>query len=114
MRESWVRLDIVEAGLPAPKLQHWVVIDGVPTYRLDLAYPKHRVAVEYDGEEFHRRTDEQRENDRKRRRRLRELGWTVIVIDKDGISGPDQDAWIRELPAALRPKTRRLRWTLPA
>jgi hypothetical protein len=113
MRESWVRLDIHDAGLPVPELQVWVDIDGVPTYRLDLAYPKQRVVVEYDGEEFHRRTKEQKERDRERRRWLTDHGWTVIVIDKDGTSGLAADAWLRELRASLRPKTRRLRWSRP-
>ncbi len=39
---------IVDAGLPAPVQQHWVDVDG-ERYRLDLAYPALRVAVEYDG-----------------------------------------------------------------
>jgi very-short-patch-repair endonuclease len=111
MRESWVRLEIHDAGLPAPVLQHWILIDGVPTYRLDLAYPKQRVAVEYDGEEFHRRTEEQKERDRERRKWLRDHGWTVIVIDKDGLTGPDAEAWLGELRSALRSRTRRLRWS---
>jgi very-short-patch-repair endonuclease len=111
MRESWVRLDILDAGLPAPELQVWVEVDGVPTYRLDLAYPKQRVVVEYDGEEFHRRTEGQKENDRNRRKWLTDHGWRVIVIDKDGISGAAADAWLRELRAALKPKTKRLRWS---
>jgi hypothetical protein len=110
MRESWVRLDIHDAGLPAPELQFWIEIDGVPTYRLDLAYPKQRVVVEYDGEDFHRRTKEQKERDDTRRTWLRDHGWTVIVIDKDGLNGPDAQAWMRELRSALGPKTRRLRW----
>ena len=44
--------------------QFWVVHRGVPLFRLDLAWPKHRVAVEYDGEEWHERTEEQRAADR--------------------------------------------------
>lgn len=110
LRESWVRLDIHDAGLPCPELQYWIEIDGVPTYRLDHAYPKLRVAVEYDGEEFHRRTEEQRRRDLERRTWLRDHGWTVIVIDKDDLTGVDADAWIRELRAALRSRTKRLRW----
>ena len=31
----------------------WVSVEGVQKYRLDLAYPHARVAIEYDGEEFH-------------------------------------------------------------
>jgi very-short-patch-repair endonuclease len=107
--ESWVRLDICLAGLPVPELQHRIEIDGVLLFRLDHAYPAHRVAVEYDGEEWHRRTDEQREHDRKRREWLRRHGWTVIVVDKDGVHDPSQ-RWLRDLREALRPRTRRLRW----
>jgi hypothetical protein len=110
MRESWIRLDIHDAGLPMPELQWWMVIDGVPTYRLDLAYPKHRVAVEYDGEDFHRRSEKQRAHDRERRKCLRDHGWTVIVVDKDGIADADLAGWIGELRRALQPRTRRLRW----
>lgn len=109
-RESWLRLDIHDAGLPAPQPQYWIEINGIPTYRLDLAYPKHKIVVEYDGEEFHRRTDEQKERDAERRRWLVEHGWTVIVVDKDGLQSADPDEWLRELREALRSRTRRLRW----
>lgn len=98
--ESWVRLEIVDHGLPQPVLQHWVVIDGVPTYRLDLSYPHARVAVEYDGEEFHT-SPEQRERDRRRREKLRELGWTVIVLTKRDFAPGAVDAWISTLRDAL-------------
>lgn len=98
--ESWVRLEIIDRGLPTPVLQHWVWIDGVPTYRLDLAYPHARVAVEYDGEDFHSRP-EQRERDRQRRAKLRELGWKVMVLTKDDFSPERTDEWIRRLRYAL-------------
>lgn len=110
-RESWLRIDIHDAGLPAPHPQYWIEIDGVPTFRLDLAYPRHKIVVEYDGEEFHRRTEEQKANDAERRKWLRQHGWTVIVVDKDGLASNDPDEWIRELRRALRSRTRRLRWT---
>ena len=51
--ESWARLEINDHGLPVPTPQHWVLVDGVPTYRLDLAYPRARIAIEYDGEAHH-------------------------------------------------------------
>lgn len=98
--ESWVRLEIVDHGLPLPTLQFWVVIDGVPTYRLDLAYPHARVAVEYDGEDFHT-TPEQRERDRRRREHLRELGWTVIVLTKADLAPERVDVWISRIREAL-------------
>lgn len=113
MRESWVRLDIHLAGLPKPELQHKIFERGVEIYRLDHAYPAHRVAVEYDGEEFHRRTQEQRDNDETRREWLRANGWTVIVVDKDGLRDP-AERWLAELATALHPWTRRFRWSRPA
>lgn len=98
--ESWVRLEIVDHGLPVPVPQHWVHVDGVPTYRLDLAYPHARVAIEYDGEEFHTGL-EHRERDRRRREHLRELGWTVIVVTKADLAPDRVDVWIRRIREAL-------------
>jgi hypothetical protein len=99
--ESWTRLEILDACLPAPEPQYWVHVDGRPTFRLDLAYPRARVAVEYDGREFHE-GDDRREADRRRRRWLRDHGWTVIVVDKDSFTPEALEAWLRELKHALR------------
>lgn len=104
--ESFTRFAISEEGLPAPQPQYWVRVGGVPTYRLDLAYPRHKICVEYDGEEFHS-SDEAKENDRRRRKWLRDHGWIVIVVTKDDLRGPDRDAWLRELRAALEDRRRR-------
>lgn len=110
MRESWLRLELIDAGFPVPDLQVWVDDDGVPLFRLDIAYPLHRIAIEYDGFDFHRRTDEQKKRDDERRTWLRSHGWCVIVVDKRGLSGPLRDAWKQELATALRSRTKRLRW----
>ena len=99
--ESWTRLTIIDHGLPVPTPQHWVVIDGVPTYRLDLAYPHARVVVEYDAEEFHSAPDA-KERDRERRTWLRKHGWTVIVVTKESFTAEAVEAWIGELREALR------------
>ena len=108
--ESWTRLAIIDAGLPAPTPQHWVEVDGVPTYRLDLAYPHLKVVVEYDGDEFHHRTEEQRKRDRDRRAWLRDHGWTVIVVEKDGFTDPVLGRWLRTLRSSLAPRYRPTRW----
>ncbi len=100
-RESFTRLAIVDDGLPAPRTQFWVEEHGVPVFRLDLAYPRHRVAVEYDGLEWHDRTDEQRAADRARRTWLSQHGWTVIVVRRGDLSGERRAAWLRQLRAAL-------------
>jgi very-short-patch-repair endonuclease len=87
--------------MPVPFLQHWVTVDGVPTYRLDLAYPKSRVAIEFDGREFHEGAD-RRERDRARRSWLAEHGWTVIVVTQDDFTAEAIDVWIQRLRDALR------------
>ncbi len=99
--ESWTRLEITDAGLPAPQLQYWVHVNGRPTYRLDLAYPHARVAVEYDGREYHE-GDEQARADERRRDWLRRNGWTVIVVDKDSFTPEAVAGWVGELKRALR------------
>ena len=78
--ESWTRLALMSAGLPKPHPQYWVEVDGVPTYRLDMAYPLHRVAVEYDGEEFHE-GEENRQRDQERR------GWLDVMSSQVVQSG---------------------------
>ncbi|MBA2955388.1 DUF559 domain-containing protein [Nocardioides sp. MAH-18] len=106
-REAWVLLAIVDAGLPLPEPQVWVEIGGVPTYRLDLAYRRRRVCVEYDGAEAHAG---RQAYDEERRGWLRDHGWTVIVLHEGDFSGEALDRWLRELRAALDPTYTNRRW----
>lgn len=99
--ESWTRLAIHDDGLPPPEPQWWVVVDGVQRYRLDLAYPKAKVLVEYDGEEFHT-SPEDRDRDEARRELLRRRGWYVIVVTKESFAAEALDLWLRELRDVLR------------
>ena len=95
--------------MPAPEPQYWIVIGGVPTYRLDLAYPRARVVIEYYGEEFHT-SDEDKEADEKRREWLEAHGWTVIVVTKESFTDAALAQWIGEVRLALaeaqRPRPR--------
>lgn len=109
-REAWVWLGIHDAGLPLPEPQHWIWVDGVPTYRLDFAYLRARICVEYDGADAHDRSEEQRRYDRDRRAWLRENGWTVIVVKAGDFSGDNLDRWVRELSAALESAYSTRRW----
>lgn len=109
-REAWVFLEVSDAGIPLPTPQYWIEIDGTPMFRLDFAHPKARVCVEYDGSEWHEKSDEQRERDRRRRRWLREHGWTVVVVRNGDFSGDALDRWLRELRQALRPAYSNRRW----
>ncbi|MCX6396290.1 MAG: type IV toxin-antitoxin system AbiEi family antitoxin domain-containing protein [Propionibacteriales bacterium] len=109
VRESWTRLAIIEHGLPAPVPQYEVEVGGRVVFRLDHAYPSSRVAVEYDGYDFHH-TDEQLESDAERRRWLRDNGWTVIVVRRGDFSGSQLDRWLSDLGEALRHAYTNLRW----
>lgn len=99
--ESWTRGEMLKRGLPVPELQWSLTSNGREIYRLDLAYPKHRVAVEYDGREFHE-GDDRRDHDRLRRGWLADHGWTVVVVTKDDFTPDAVDAWISRLREALR------------
>lgn len=76
--ESRIRMAIVLGGLPAPVVQHPVSLDG-RRYRLDLAYPELRLAIEYDGE-LHR-TQLRAHADLLREADLTRLGWTILRFD---------------------------------
>lgn len=108
-REAWVLLEIADAGLPLPEPQMWVDVDGVPTYRLDFAYRRRRVCVEYDGREAHE-APEHRARDERRRAWLRQQGWVVIVVRAGDFSGDRLDAWLGELREALKPAYSNRRW----
>lgn len=106
--ESWTRLVILDAGLPAPVLQWEVFLEGVTSF-IDMAYPDRKIAVEYDGREFHS-SAEQRENDRTRRARLRRAGWLVIVVRIEDLYPEGCRSWLRDLKEALVRRPRNLRW----
>jgi hypothetical protein len=80
--ESRLRLILVFALLPRPVSQ-LNVFDPTGRFvaRLDLAYESAKVAVEYDGADHWG----QRRHDDRRRDRLRELGWTVLVFSADDV-----------------------------
>lgn len=79
-RESWLRLTLIEAGLPRPQTQIPVRCpDSLRTYYLDMGWEDLMVAVEYDGD--HHRTDRwQYARDSRRREDLERLGWIVIRV----------------------------------
>ena len=77
--ESEVRLAMIDGGLPIPELQFEVVDGNNELRRLDFAWPQHRVAVEYDGIDWHSEPDALR-SDRRRHLALQDVGWIVIPI----------------------------------
>jgi Protein of unknown function (DUF559) len=98
--ESWTRLEIIDHRLAIPEPQYWVGADGEALYRLDLAYPHARIAIEYDGVAHHTSPADRR-RDEQRRAWLRARGWRVIVLTKDSFSDDAIATWIRELRTLL-------------
>ena len=79
--------------LPEPTVQHSVRdASGRERFRLDLAYPDAKIAIEYDGR-HHIEREDQWTADLSRREELEAEGWRVIVVTgSDYYKAPDQVA----------------------
>jgi hypothetical protein len=88
--ETRCRLVIVDAGLPRPIAQYVVRdADGRFVARLDLAYPAHRVGLEYEGDHHRERVTFRR--DIARVNALIALDWIIVRVTADDIYRyPDQ------------------------
>ncbi|GLY28027.1 type IV toxin-antitoxin system AbiEi family antitoxin domain-containing protein [Kineosporia sp. NBRC 101731] len=110
--ESWLRLRILDAGFPAPEAQIPILNDhGRVVYRLDLGWRRSRLAIEYDGEEFHA-SPRQVAADRRRREDLRvRFGWEVIGVGRGEVLGSSLalERGVGEL-LSLEPTIRRRSW----
>lgn len=79
-RESYLRLCLLDAGLPRPQTQLPVLGgDGIPFAYLDLGWDEAMVAVEYDGDQ-HRTDRRQYVKDVRRLERLERMGWIVVRV----------------------------------
>lgn len=97
--ESRARLLIVLAGLPEPQVNVTVRRDG-RTYRLDLSYPRHRLAIEYDGR-HHAESEAQWAGDITRREDFDRWGWRIVVLRSVDIYRTPDEA-LRRIVAAMR------------
>ncbi len=77
--ESRLRLLLVRAGLPEPALNLDLHVAGHFVARLDLAFPRYRVAVEHDGR-IHAVDRRQFAKDADRWEAIREAGWRHVRI----------------------------------
>jgi hypothetical protein len=77
--ESEARLAMIDGGLPTPELQFEIIDGNGDLRRLDFAWPEERVAVEYDGLDWHSGPEAMR-RDRRRAAALLDVGWMVIAI----------------------------------
>jgi hypothetical protein len=67
---------IVESGLPIPDRQVWVTVNG-KSYRVDMGYVDHKIAIEFDGYEWHHLRSKF-DSDRERITDLQLAGWLVL------------------------------------
>jgi hypothetical protein len=82
--ESTLRVRLVLAGFPRPVTQHPVRVAGGLVLHPDLAWPRYRVAVEYDGR-WHG-ADDRLDLDRERLNQLVRAGWTVVHVTSRGLN----------------------------
>ena len=83
--ESVTRVAFVSAGLDGFSCNEQVWIDG-RQFRIDIAFPEFKVAVEYQGD-YHRGSDQWR-RDMTRRSMLASAGWLVLEINADDLRNP--------------------------
>lgn len=96
-KETWLRLLLIEAGLPRPQTQIPVhdEVGDVFAY-LDMGWEQPKVAVEYDGDQ-HRSDRRQYRWDIRRLEMLERLDWIVIRVT----AGDQPAEIIRRVRAAL-------------
>ena len=95
-KETWLRLLLIDAGLPAPATQIPVHEGWGLIAMLDMGWETYKVAVEYDGDQ-HRTSRKQYAKDHWRLRKLESLGWIVIRVIAEDAPGDV----VRRVRAAL-------------
>lgn len=82
-KESWLRLLLIDNGLPPPETQIPVLDGQDPMAFIDMGWRDLKLGVEYDGDQ-HRTDRRQYVRDLRRHPMLERLGWEVIrVIAED-------------------------------
>jgi hypothetical protein len=98
--ESVLRWLIHESGLPRPVLQHPIRdASGRVLGRADMAWPAHRLLVEFDGD-VHRERDVF-VNDLRRQNRLMAEGWVILRFSSADVLGHPEKV-IAAIRAALQ------------
>jgi very-short-patch-repair endonuclease len=85
--ESQLRTILTLGGIAGLVVNHPIRI-GTFSYRLDLAIPAKRVAIEYQGD-YHR-SQAQWRRDMTRRSRIESIGWTFVEVNGDDIRDPTE------------------------
>jgi hypothetical protein len=95
-RETWLRLLLVDAGLPQPSSQYRIFAGQSLVKVLDLCWEEYLVGAEYDGDQ-HRTDRRQYAKDVRVKRQLGRMGWNVTYVIKE--DRPDEI--IRSVRGAL-------------
>ena len=98
LKESWLRLLLIDDGYPIPETQIPVLDEEGPFAFLDMGWRDIQLAVEYDGDQ-HRTDRPQYVKDAKRIPKIERRGWEVIRVLKedhsDEILARVREAWLR-------------------
>ncbi|MDJ0338216.1 hypothetical protein [Cryobacterium sp. PH31-O1] len=99
-QETRTRLFILDDGIPEP-VANFVIrdSDGHFVARVDLAWPRFRVCVEYEGD-GHRTDRKQFRKDITRRERVEDQNWRMVRITDDDLTYGGQEL-LRRVRAAL-------------
>ncbi|OBI80013.1 endonuclease domain-containing protein [Mycobacterium sp. 1245805.9] len=79
-RESYLRMLLIDAGLPRPQTQIPVLgVDGMPVAHIDVGWDEYMVGVEYDGDQ-HQTDRRQYVYDIQRLETLERMGWIIVRV----------------------------------
>lgn len=88
--ESRLRLLLLDAALPEPWLNYLIhAPDGRFVARVDFAFPRERLVLEYEGD-GHRVDREVWAKDIRRREELEDLGWRVVRVTSADLRDPSR------------------------
>ncbi|AYF98304.1 hypothetical protein D7I47_08575 [Protaetiibacter intestinalis] len=106
-RETWLRVLLIDAGLPDPEVQLEVLNKwGRLIGHCDLGWARRRIGIEYEGE-HHRSDAAQWAYDIQRYREMEQAGWIIIrVTAADFIDAPARSRIVRQITATFSARVR--------
>jgi very-short-patch-repair endonuclease len=106
-QESRLRVRLIRAGVTGLTVNLRIPTTTGPVYRADLAFPEHRVILEYQGD--HHRELSQYRADLTRLLDLQTDGWTVVYLGPDDIRNEGLATRVRAILAMHPTQTSRAR-----
>jgi hypothetical protein len=97
--ETFLRLAMMDAGLPEPELQVQIVPGDSYSPAADLGYRRQRIAIQYDG--GHHLTREQQSRDNHRDAAFHFAGWRYFKFNADDLANEFRRA-VAQVRTALR------------